>query len=81
MSSHPMRDFGRILTDARNALGPVDIFPATPQERAADKLLRKARARPSPPPSARLLMLAWFLFGIATGLIGALLALILRGLA
>lgn len=52
--SHPMRDFrdtlhdgyARLQADARNAFGPVDIWPATPAEKAADKLLRKARARP-----------------------------------
>lgn len=54
--NHPMRDFRDALRDgnakmqahARNALGPVDIWPATPAERAADKALRKLRARPVP---------------------------------
>jgi hypothetical protein len=54
--THPMRDFRDVLRDghekmqahARTAFGPVDIYPATPAERAADKTLRKLRARPAP---------------------------------
>ena len=54
-----LRHLQSIVTDLRNG---VDVWPADPVERAADKVLRKARARPVArdwPP------LAWFLFGAA----------------
>lgn len=58
-----LRDFKRILSDAGAALGPIDVYPSTPQERAADKLLRKAMARPVTPRPVP--WLVPFLFGAA----------------
>lgn len=73
-----LRPLKGIIIDLGNSLDEAQSFwPADPVERAADKVLRKARARPvarsyMPP----LLALAWFLFGAAVALAGMGVALI-----
>lgn len=69
--SHPMRDFNRIMRDARAAFGPVDIYPTATDRRLATLAPRVTTPRTIPP-------LAWFLFGLATGTAGSLLAMLAR---
>lgn len=87
MTSHPMRDFrdalrdgkAKLQADARAAFGTPDIWPADPAERAADRLLRKARARPEWPRPRPWWIGALFL--LAAFCAGAAAALLLRGWA
>jgi hypothetical protein len=71
--SHPMRDFARILTDARNALGPPDIYPTR-----ADPRFAQFPPRVTGPALPWLLMGGCFGLGLATGLIAAVVAMILQ---
>jgi hypothetical protein len=63
MTGNTLRHFKRALDDAREAFGPVDVWPADPTERAADKLLRKAMVRPVRRPPVP--WMVPFLFGAA----------------
>jgi hypothetical protein len=63
-----MRDFGRILRDARAALGPVDVYP-TDTDRRLSAMPPRVADMPWP-------WWAWFLFGAAAMLGGLGVALI-----
>lgn len=70
MTSHPMRDFARILRDARAALGPVEVYP-TDTDRRLSAMPPRVADTPRPWPA-----FVWALFLVAAFFAGCGVALI-----